>query len=396
MRIETEVKLDYTSVLLRPKRSTLGSRKEVDLKRGFTFRNYKENRSSYPSSETYAPEGTKHYNGIPLVASNMDGVGTFEMADKLAEQGILTCLVKTYTKEELIDYFQHNDNSELAVGTRTMYVAISIGIRDDDLLKFKDVYQYAGPYIKFVCIDVANGYSERFVEFVKQFRELFPNVVIIAGNVVTADQTQELILNGADIVKVGIGPGSVCTTRLKTGVGYPQLSAVIECADAAHGLDGHIIADGGCTCPGDVAKAFAGGADFVMLGGMLAGHDEGGGEIVTKYFNPKGEHWFKASDETYHPVITNKKFVEFYGMSSKTANEKHFEGLKDYRSSEGRTVLVPYRGPVNNTIQDILGGVRSACTYVGANRLKQISKCATFIIVNNQLNEVYKDTQTGE
>ncbi len=396
MRIETEVKLDYTSVLLRPKRSTLGSRKEVDLERGFTFRNYNPNKSSYPSSETYAPEGTKHYNGIPLVASNMDGVGTFEMADKLAQQGILTCLVKTYTSEELIDYFQHNDNSELAVGTRTMFVAISIGIRDEDLLKFKDVYQYAKPYVKFVCIDVANGYSERFVEFVKQFRELYPNVVIIAGNVVTADQTQELILNGADIVKVGIGPGSVCTTRLKTGVGYPQLSAVIECADAAHGLDGHIIADGGCTCPGDVAKAFAGGADFVMLGGMLAGHDEGGGEIVTKYFNPKGEHWFKKSDETYHPVITNKKFVEFYGMSSKTANEKHFEGLKDYRSSEGRTVLVPYRGQVNNTIQDILGGVRSACTYVGANRLKQISKCATFIIVNNQLNEVYKDTQTGE
>ena len=223
------------------------------------------------------------------------------------------------------------------------------------------------------------------------FRKMYPEVVIIAGNVVTADQTQELLLNGADIIKVGIGPGSVCTTRLKTGVGYPQLSAVMECADAAHGLDGHIIADGGCTCPGDVAKAFAAGADFVMLGGMLAGHDEGGGEVITKSFITD-----ELTDNSGHRVIEQRKFVEFYGMSSKTANEKHFEGLKDYRASEGRTVLVTYKGPIQNTIQDILGGVRSACTYVGANRLKQIGKCATFIRVNKQLNEVYKESQIGE
>ena len=391
MRIETEVKLDYNSVLLRPKRSTLGSRKEVDLTREFTFVNYKPSWSPMPGSENYKPEAeaVKHYKGVPLVASNMDGVGTFEMGDKLAEQGILTCLVKTYSVKELIDYFQHNDQSDLAVGTRTMYVAISIGIKNEDLFKFKEVYETAGPYIKYVCIDVANGYSQRFIEFVSMFRKMYPEVVIIAGNVVTADQTQELILNGADIVKVGIGPGSVCTTRLKTGVGYPQLSAVIECSDAAHGLGGHIIADGGCTCPGDIAKAFAGGADFVMLGGMLAGHDEGGGEVIVKKY-------FSNEMNGDSRVIEEKRFIQFYGMSSRTANDKHFEGLKDYRSSEGRTVLVPYRGPVANTIQDISGGVRSACTYVGANRLKQISKCATFIIVNNQLNEIYKDTQTGE
>jgi len=256
-----------------------------------------------------------------------------------------------------------------------------------------------------VCIDVANGYSERFVDYVKTFRENYPEVVIIAGNVVTADQTQELILNGADIVKVGIGPGSVCTTRIQTGVGYPQLSAVIECADAAHGLGGHIIADGGCTCPGDVAKAFAGGADFVMLGGMIAGHDEGGGEVITKQYvtnelaRPEelglknrvdlGRTW----DSGNH-IIEEKQFVQFYGMSSDAANTKHFGGLKDYRSSEGREVLVPYRGAVANTMQNILGGIRSTCTYVGANQLKQLTKCTTFVRVNNQFNRTYESTTT--
>jgi len=217
--------------------------------------------------------------------------------------------------------------------------------------------------------------------------------VIIAGNVVTADQTQELILNGADIVKVGIGPGSVCTTRIQTGVGYPQLSAVIECADAAHGLGGHIIADGGCTCPGDVAKAFAAGADFVMLGGMLAGHDEGGGEIIQKLY--KSNEFIIHEDGTEQHAVEEKLFVQFYGMSSKTANDKHFEGLKDYRSSEGRTVLVPYRGAVMSTVQDILGGVRSTLTYVGAQKLKQLAKCTTFIRVHNQFNRTYESTTTG-
>jgi GMP reductase len=273
---------------------------------------------------------------------------------------------------------------------------MSIGITGPDWNKFADVYKQVGFNLKYVCIDVANGYSERFTDYIREFRKTYPNVVIIAGNVVTGDQTQELILSGADIVKVGIGPGSVCTTRIQTGVGYPQLSAVIECADAAHGLGGHIIADGGCTCPGDVAKAFAGGADFVMLGGMLAGHDEGGGEVITKYYESEE---YEISEKVFLDrrikKIEEKQFVQFYGMSSKTANEKHFGGLKEYRSSEGRTALVPYRGPVKNTIQDILGGVRSTCTYVGANKLKQLSKCTTFVRVNNQFNGVYASTTTG-
>ena len=374
MRIEEDIKLDYKDVLIRPKRSTLGSRKEVDLERGFTFRNYKGETTDY-----------RHYRGVPIMASNMDGVGTFEMADVLATGGIFTCLVKTYSVNELVGYFDQDDRSHDPA--RTEFVAMSIGITDRDHAKFRDVYEQTGSKLKYVCIDVANGYSERFAQFVKEFRSQYPHIVIIAGNVVTGEMTEELILSGADIVKVGIGPGSVCTTRIQTGVGYPQLSAVIECADAAHGLGGHIIADGGCTCPGDVAKAFAGGADFVMLGGMLAGHDQGGGEIITKYYKTNEVDVHDNGDHV--SVREEKKFVQFYGMSSNAANEKHFGGLKDYRSSEGREVLVPYRGDVAATVQDLLGGLRSTCTYAGALRLKHLMRCTTFVRCTQQFNGVY-------
>jgi GMP reductase len=383
MRLEEDIKLDYKDVLIRPKRSTLGSRKEVDLERGYTFRNYEP---EFPDNIEH-----RHWRGTPVMAANMDGVGTFEMADQLATAGIFTCLVKTYSVKELVEYFD-TDMYE-----RTNYVAMSIGITDGDHAKFRDVYEQADGNLKFVCIDVANGYSQRFVQFVKQFRDLYPHIVIIAGNVVTGEMTEELILNGADIVKVGIGPGSVCTTRIQTGVGYPQLSAVIECADAAHGLGGHIIADGGCTCPGDVAKAFAGGADFVMLGGMLAGHDEGGGEVITKYYetNELNYEMSQGTPGGFEKVIETKKFVQFYGMSSEAANDKHFGGLKEYRSSEGREVLVPYRGAVGRTIQDILGGVRSTCTYAGAVRLKHLNKCTTFVRCTQTHNSIYEKNTIG-
>ena len=379
MRLEEDIKLDYKDVLIRPKRSVLGSRKEVDLERGYTFRNYEP---EFPDNAEY-----RHYRGVPIMAANMDGVGTFEMADKLAEGGLFTCLKKTYTVQELVNYFD-TDMYE-----RTNYVAMSIGITDTDHQKFRDVYEQADGNLKYVCIDVANGYSERFAGFVKEFRTLYPHIVIIAGNVVTGEMTEELILSGADIVKVGIGPGSVCTTRIQTGVGYPQLSAVMECADAAHGLGGHIIADGGCTTPGDVAKAFAGGADFVMLGGMLAGHDEGGGDVITKIYETSEVK--KTDDGFFESVYEEKQFVQFYGMSSKAANNKHFGGLKEYRSSEGREVLVPYRGSVARTIQDILGGVRSTCTYAGAVRLKHLNKCTTFVRCTQTHNSVYEKNTIG-
>lgn len=369
MRIEDDSKLDYKDVLIRPKRSTLGSRKDVELEREFTFRNYQS-------------DNDEHYRGIPIMASNMDGVGTFEMADSLAAMGLFTCLVKNYEADELIGFFGKNKTS------RTENVAYSTGITNQDFEKFEAVYKQTGSHLKYVCVDVANGYSERFSDFIKQLRDAYPGVVIIAGNVVTGEMTEELILSGADIVKVGIGPGSVCTTRIQTGVGFPQLSAVIECADSAHGLGGHIIADGGCTCPGDLAKAFAAGADYVMLGGMLAGHDEGGGEIITRYFKT-GEG--RKTDSGLEDLVEERKFVNFYGMSSKAANEKHFGGLKEYRSSEGREIHVPYRGKIEDTIQNLLGGVRSTCTYAGAKKLKWLSKCTTFVKTSEQFNSVFAD-----
>jgi GMP reductase len=395
MRIENDVKLDYKDVLIRPKRSTLKSRSQVRLERKFKFRNYEE--------QFAQPEDTvqEDFNGIPIMAANMDGVGTFKMADTLAKQSIFTCLVKTYSVKELVEFFDIDYFHSPHKHDRSAYTAMSIGTSDEDFDKLNEVYTALSGLsgvLKYVCMDIANGYSDHFAQQVRKVRNAFPNLVIIAGNVVTGEMTEELILAGADIVKVGIGPGSVCTTRIQTGVGYPQLSAVIECADAAHGLGGHIIADGGCTCPGDVAKAFAGGADFVMLGGMLAGHNEGGGKVIDKYY--KTSEWRKnvhtlegIETTTWEDAIDRKQFVAFYGMSSDAANTKHFGGLKDYRSSEGREVLVPYRGSVLDTVQDLLGGIRSTCTYAGAMKLKQLSKCTTFIRCTQQFNAVYANNK---
>jgi GMP reductase len=366
MRIEDEIKLDFKDVLIRPKRSTLSSRKEVDLSRHYQFKH-----------------SEREWTGIPIMAANMDGVGTMKMAETLHQHKMFTCLVKGYNEDDFQDIVWKTDGKNFAVST---------GTSDADFQKLRRIL-YTYPEIGFICIDVANGYQERFADYVQKVREAFPKYIIIAGNVVTADMTQELILRGADIVKVGIGPGSVCTTRIQTGVGYPQLSAIIECADAAHGLGAHIIADGGCTCPGDVAKAFGAGADFVMLGGMLAGHDEGGGEVITNYFKTN-EALTSEVDENGVLQIHNykidwKKSVQFYGMSSDTAMEKHHGGVANYRSSEGRTVTIPYKGSVNDTVLDLLGGLRSTCTYVGASSLRHLSKCTTFVRVNRQVNDIY-------
>jgi GMP reductase len=359
MRIEEDTKLDFKDVLIRPKRSTLSSRKEVNLIRTYQFKHSK-----------------KTWSGVPIMAANMDGVGTVEVASALLKHRMFTCLVKNY---EVTDGKLNALVDDRAIDN----FAVSTGTGEKDLNRLDQILNML-PEIQFICIDVANGYSEHFGDFVFKIRNKYPKHTIIAGNVVTADMTQELILRGADIVKVGIGPGSVCTTRIQTGVGYPQLSAIIECADAAHGLGGHIIADGGCTCPGDVAKAFGAGADFVMVGGMLAGHDEGGGKVIEELYELP-----LRQPNSYAPEYELKKFVEFYGMSSDTAMNKHNGGVAEYRSSEGRTVRVPYRGPINKTVLDILGGLRSTCTYVGADSLKNLSKCTTFIRVTQQYNSVF-------
>jgi len=319
MRVDAERKLDFDDVLIRPKRSKLKSRAQIDLER--TFRMLHSDRT---------------IRGVPIIAANMDTVGTPRMAQALAKHRMFTALHKFVT----IDECKNVPNA---------FAFVTLGLGECEVDESMDK----------ICLDVANGYIEDFVDFIDTIRGIYPGKVIMAGNVATPDMTEALILAGADIVKVGIGPGSACTTRQVTGVGYPQLSAVIECADAAHGLGGLICSDGGCRTPGDVTKAFAAGADFVMLGGMLAGHAE---------CFPDGT-----------PVVP--PLVRYYGMASKVAMDKHAGGVAPYRAAEGRVVEIDYRGSVDDTVQEILGGLRSACTYVGASKLKELSKRTTFVIV---------------
>lgn len=356
--IETDIKLDFKDVLIRPKRSTLNSRSQVDVQRTFHFRNVVDD----PPTSTTTTRCCSSWTGVPIVAANMDTVGTFEMAVKMAQRNMLVCIHKHYTVQDWADFATTHPHV-------LPHVAVSAGTSDADLARVAAICA-SHPTIHFICLDIANGYSAHFLQVVTRVRATHASHVLIAGNVVTREMTEALVLAGADVVKVGIGPGSVCTTRRQTGVGYPQLSAILECADAAHGVNGHVMADGGCTCPGDVAKALGAGADFVMLGGVLAGHDEsGGGDVVT--------------------LKDGSRVKPFYGMSSRVAMTKHVGGVANYRSSEGKAVVVPYRGPVDGTLAEILGGLRSTCTYVGASTLAQLSKCTTFIRVTQQLNDVF-------
>lgn len=340
MKIETDIKLDFSDVLLRPKRSELGSRSEVDITRTFHFKHSR-----------------RSWTGIPIVVANMDTTGTVEMAMELQKHKMITCLHKFHKAEDIPDELDPD------------YYAVTIGIRELDLANLDDIYIKLKRKPHFICIDVPNGYSSAFLRCVQLVRAKYPEVTLIGGNVVTREMVEELILaGGLDVVKIGIGSGSVCTTRLKTGVGYPQFSAVLECSDAAHGLDAHIVSDGGIQVVGDISKALGGGADFVMCGSMFSGHLESGGELI---------------EEDGH------RYKMFYGMSSATAMEKHYGEVANYRSAEGKVTKVAYKGPVADTIQDICGGIRSCMTYIGARELKAIPKCATFIMVNNQVNGLY-------
>ena len=343
MRIKEDIKLNFDDVLMEPKRSTLSSRRDVDMTRNFKFHN-----------------SGKLMNFTPIFASNMDGVGTFSMAKVLQEYKMMTVITKSTT----VDQWRH----AVGTGLRLQSVSVCTGTNkmwDPEAADYKNMEEVlkSFPDVKMITVDVANAYHQNFVDFIKMIRDDYPEKVIVAGNVVTPEMVEELIINGADMVKIGIGPGSVCTTRTMTGV--PQFSAIVECADAANGVDGHIMADGGCVYPGDIAKALGGGAHAVMIGGMLAGHDES--EL---------------------PVKDGK--VEFYGMSSDRARELHGKRKDGYRGNEGRWIGLPHRGAVKNTVEDILGGVRSAATYIGARRLKDMPKCATFVRVENNINKVYE------
>ena len=344
MYIDNEVKLDFKDVLIRPKRSTLKSRNDVNLERTYKFKHVKDYK----------------WTGIPIIAANMDTTGTFEVYECLKEHHIITALHKFYTKDDFVTYQEtHQLNPEMFM--------VSTGISSNDFTKLCEIMKVVD--CNWICIDIANGYIDTFLHFCQCVRAEFPDKIIVAGNVVTRELVEQLILDGGvDIVKVGIGPGSACTTRLKTGVGMPQLSAVMECSDAAHGVNGHIISDGGITCPGDMAKAFGAGADFVMMGGQFAGHDQNPGDIID---------------------IDGKRYKQFYGMSSDVAQQTHYGKMEKYRSSEGRVLKIPYKGDLNNTVLDFLGGIRSTCTYINAKNIKQMPKCTTFMRVTQQLNTVF-------
>jgi len=411
MHIINEPQLDFSDVLIAPKRSELASRKDVDLERKIVGRWNPEFVMTEP---------------IPIMLSNMDNITTWEMTYKFLSDGCMVAMNKFVTIEEWED--QINNKHSLVNPCLQNYngnLAYTIGIRKDEQGKYIELDQYRKLKTKYpdhfmhLVIDVPNGYSEAFANFVEMVRKEFPDIFIVAGNVVTGDMVHELILKGADCVKVGIGSGNACLTRIKSGVGRPQLSAIIECADAAHGLGGYIISDGGCRTAGDVCKAFCAGADIVMLGSMFAGHDECEGKIVTKYelthFDRSPQHGYnyipllsglveldcevKYERTNYHqpvtysydPVYVEKNFKEFWGMSSKKAMEKHYGKQDTYKATEGREILAPYRGPVQNTLNDLLGGLRSMCTYIGARNIKNVPKCATFYLVNQQVSNMFND-----
>ena len=344
VKIESDPKLDFHNVLIRPKRSTINSRSEVSLERKIVFKN-----------------GIQ-WHGIPIISSNMATTGTFDIYNVLKNHKIITALHKFYQLEDYLNFQKTH-------GTLNPdYFMISTGMSEENFNNLVEIT--AQIECKWICIDIANGYISNFVKFCQKVRSFFPNHILVAGNVATREIVEELIINGGvDVVKVGIGPGSACTTRKKTGVGMPQLSAILECADAAHGAGGHIISDGGITCPGDMAKAFCGGADFVMCGGIFAGHDENPGEIIEEIHNNQ-----------------TVKFKKFYGMSSAHAMKIHYGKMEKYRSSEGREVKVMYKGPLEMTILDYLGGLRSTCTYINSLCIKNMPKCTTFILVSHQLN----------
>lgn len=349
VKIDSTQKLDFHNVLITPKRSTLNSRKEVNLERTFTFSH------------------DQTWTGVPIMCANMASTGTIEMYKELSKYKMLTCFHKFYNFNDFVKYDETHPDEPL----NSEYFIISTGIRENDYENLCNICD--NMETKWICIDVANGYIPSLLKFCKKVRARYPNHIIIAGNVATSEMTEALCLEGdVDIVKCGIGPGSVCTTRKKTGVGVPQLSCIMDCADAAHGINHHIVGDGGITCPGDLSKAFCGGADFVMMGGVFSGHYENPGDIIEKTING-----------------VTKKYKKFYGMSSTHAMTTHYGKKDKYRASEGKVVEVPLKGSVHDTIEDYLGGLRSTCTYIGAKNIKNMSKCTTFIMVSAQLNNIF-------
>ena len=383
MQIINETQLDFSDVLIKPRRSSIDSRSKVDITREYKFK--------------WCPN---IIIGTGIMQSNMGTIGNFEVSRKMLEQGLFACLHKHHKVEDLIEFYR-----ELVPPVEEVrYTAydswrrclLGIGLRDNGIEKLRTINKELGIQVG-VKFDVPNGYIPQVKEKVIELRKEFPEMFIMVGNVVTGDITEDLILSGADCVAVGIGNGAQCLTRRQTGCGRPQFSALVECADAAHQVGGMVCSDGGITCPGDLGKAFGAGADMIMIGSLFAGTDEAEGDVISKFiFTGEYDRFLYDTGYSFEPHLEEKKFKQFYGMSSTLAQEKFGNGKPSYRASEGRVTLVPYIGSIDNVIEELLGGLRSTMTYVGAWKLKNIPKQSVFYKVNHQLNQIYESTTIGK
>lgn len=376
MQIVDSVQLDFSDVLIKPRRSSIDSRSKVNISRDYKFK--------------WCPIPI---TGTGIMQSNMGTIGNFEVSRKMLEQGLFACLHKHHNVEDLVSFYKELFSNGDGTWRRCF---LSIGLRDNGIEKLRTINKELGVQIG-IKFDVPNGYIPQVKERVIELRKEFPEMFIMVGNVVTGDITEDLILSGADCVAVGIGNGAQCLTRRQTGCGRPQFSALVECSDAAHQVGGMVCCDGGITCPGDLGKAFGAGSDFIMIGSLFAGTDEADGEIITKWIN-NGEYDRFLYDIGYkfEPHLEEKKFKQFYGMSSTLAQEKFGNGKPSYRASEGRVTLMPYVGSIDGVIEELLGGLRSTMTYIGAKNLKDIPKQSVFFKVHNQLNQTFEKNTIGK
>lgn len=372
-QILSETYLDYSDILIKPKMgNNLSSRKDVNLTREYVFKRGQIRK------------------GLGIFNANMATVGNFETAKKLLKAGMFATLHKFYTAEETIDFMRQCQEEKIDYSNLFISIGIKNGIRELD--KLKEIEDGAMWFKPNICIDAPNFYINKAFEVLKHCRELFPESVIMCGNIASSDICHKL-LDYADILKVGIGPGSVCRTRSVTGCGVPMVSCILDCADVVHSVGGMICADGGIVEVGDICKAFALNADFVMSGGMFAGTDEAEGEVIEKCYKTN-EYAIDMIDGSKpipdQPLYDIKKYKLYYGMSSTLANNKFAGGMSNYKASEGREAFIPYTGSLDKILQDIKGGIASACTYIGAANVKDMSKCATLIKVNHTINKVFE------
>ncbi len=371
MQIINETQYDFNDVLIKPKRSELTSRKDVNLVREFKGRWNKKIK----------------FSTIPLILSNMDSITSTEMCRKMLENNCMVAHNKFITYEEWEELLEEN---LFKTSLKECRLAYTIGIRKNENGKYVELEQFRKlknkypDIFKHLIVDVPNGYTETFADFVEMVRKEFKDLFITAGNVCDAPTCQELLNAGCDVIKGGIGSGNCCQTRTKAGVGRPQLSTNIECGDICHQMGGYYISDGGCSIPADVCKALVGNSDIVMLGSYFAGATECEGEVVTKFIQPDFNY-----DGT--PIIKEVKYKRFWGMSSKHAMEKHYGKMEKYRASEGREILAPCKGSVQDIINDLLGSIRSMMTYIGAKEIKDVSKRGTFYLVHNQVSNMFND-----